>query len=65
MSKPDIFVPIFIGDYVADTMRFNTQDHGAYVLLIMDYWRCGPPPDDQETLLGITKLRGRVPCSVF
>lgn len=59
MSKPDIFVPIFIGDYVADTMRFNTQDHGAYVLLIMDYWRCGPPPDDQETLLGITKLRGR------
>lgn len=50
MSKPDAWMPLFIGDYLGDTTRFNATQHGAYLLLIMDYWRNGPPPDDDDVL---------------
>jgi uncharacterized protein YdaU (DUF1376 family) len=50
MSKPDTWMPLFIGDYLGDTTRFNATQHGAYLLLIMDYWRNGPPPDDDDVL---------------
>lgn len=54
------WMPFYVSDYLADTMRFSTVEHGAYILLIIDYWRNGaPPPDDEKTLLSITKLRGR------
>lgn len=48
-------MPLWIGSYLADTSRLNTEQHGAYLLIIMDYWRNGPPPDDDETLANITK----------
>jgi|GEM_PF-2592668 len=54
-SKADIWMPLFIGDYLADTSRLTTEQHGAYMLLIMDYWRNGPPPDDDEVLANISK----------
>lgn len=56
MEKADIWMPIYIGDYLADTTRLNTEQHGAYFLLIMDYWRNGPPPDDAQVLAQITRL---------
>lgn len=40
---------------MADTGRFTTEQHGAYLLIIMDYWRNGPPPDNDETLATIAK----------
>lgn len=58
-KKADVYVPIVIGDYMADTVRFTTEEHGVYFLLIMDYWRSGPPPDDMDTLIRITKLTGK------
>jgi uncharacterized protein YdaU (DUF1376 family) len=48
-------MPLFIGDYLADTTRLTTEQHGAYLLLIMDYWRNGPPPDDDAVLSNITR----------
>ncbi len=49
-------MPLFIGAYLADTQRLNTEQHGAYLLLIMDYWMNGAPPDDDDELAQITKL---------
>lgn len=39
MSKVDIWMPIFIGDYLRDTQELTGPEHGAYLLLIMHYWQ--------------------------
>jgi uncharacterized protein YdaU (DUF1376 family) len=46
-------MPLVIGDYLKDTSRLNAQQHGAYLLIIMDYWVNGPPPDDDAQLAKI------------
>lgn len=56
MKKTDTWMPLYVGDYMADTARLTTEQHGAYLLLMLDYWRKGPPPDSDEVLATITKL---------
>lgn len=55
-SKPEAWMPLYVGDYLASTSRLSTEQHGAYLLLIFDYWREGPPPDDDRVLAQITRL---------
>lgn len=55
-NKVEQWMPFYIADYLADTTRLTTEQHGAYFLLILDYWRNGPPPDRDGTLAQIAKL---------
>lgn len=54
MSRP--WFPFYVGDYMRDTGRLGTEAHGAYLLLMLDYWPNGAPPDDDQTLATITKM---------
>ena len=50
-KKIDIWIPLYIGEYTADTMAFTTEQHGAYPLLLMTCWKAkGVFPIDDESI---------------
>lgn len=61
-GRPDAYIPLYIGDYLADTTHLSTVEHGAYLLLLFHYWNKGSVfaggglPDNDRTLANIAKL---------
>jgi uncharacterized protein YdaU (DUF1376 family) len=54
-EKPDIWMPIYIGDWDGDTAHLTCEEDGAYGRLVRHYWRVGPPPDDDRRLASIVR----------
>ncbi len=54
--KTDIWMPVYVGDYLADTLHLSVAEHGAYFLLMLHYWRKGPLTGNMSRLLSITKI---------
>ena len=48
------FMQFYVGDYLADTLALSTEQHGAYLLLLLTLWRHnGRLPNDPATLARI------------
>jgi uncharacterized protein YdaU (DUF1376 family) len=54
------YMRLYVGDYLADTTHLSTLEHGAYLLIIMAYWRNdGPLPDDDKKLARLVGMSPR------
>ena len=49
------YIQLYVADYLSDTMHLETDEHGAYLLLIMNYWQTGKPIN-QKHIKAITRI---------
>lgn len=62
--RTDIWMPLYIGEYLADTMGFTTEQHGAYLRILMACWREKGDPisgadEDMAAVTGLAPARWR------
>lgn len=51
------YIQLYVADYLADTAHLNAAQHGAYLLLIMNYWQRGKSLDNRnERLANVARM---------
>jgi uncharacterized protein YdaU (DUF1376 family) len=55
-DRSDTWMPFYVGDYLSATGRLTTEQHGAYLLILLDYWKNGPPPNDDAVLAALARM---------
>jgi uncharacterized protein YdaU (DUF1376 family) len=55
-KKADIWMPLYIGDYLSDTAHLSAEESGAYLHLLMHSWKTGALPSNLEILRRIAKV---------
>jgi uncharacterized protein YdaU (DUF1376 family) len=50
------WIAFYIGDYLRDTQALTTEQHGAYLLLLMECWQKGRVPLDAASRASIARL---------
>lgn len=50
------WMPLNVENYMADTIHLSAAEHGAYMLLIMRYWKDGGLPDDERMVQRYSRL---------
>ncbi len=48
MKSHSIWMPIYVGDYLSDTIHLTNAEHGAYFLAMLCYWKKGGPLTTKE-----------------
>ncbi len=57
MSAP--WMPLYVADYLADTVHLSAAESGAYLHLIMNYWRHGKLPADDVSLARVARMSSK------
>jgi uncharacterized protein YdaU (DUF1376 family) len=55
-NSTDIWMPLYIGDYLAETQHLTAEESGAYLHLLMHQWRVGALPVNTETRRRIARV---------
>jgi uncharacterized protein YdaU (DUF1376 family) len=50
------WIAFYIGDYLKDTQALTTEQHGAYLLLLMECWQKGSVPLDPASRASIARI---------